>query len=62
MHRLTADEETMTEFRVLTPHDVKASSAVVDPNSPGSTSLSLSWIWQTLMAGASPAKLHECKS
>lgn len=69
--RLAADEDTMDLYRKLTPQDVKASSAVVDPNSPGSTTLSLSWIWQTSTAGvltagapaagASSAKLRECK-
>ena len=29
------------------PEDVKASTAIVNPNEPGSTCLKLSWIWQT---------------
>ena len=29
------------------PEDVKASTAIVNPNEPGSTQLKLSWIWQT---------------
>jgi len=45
--RLGADLATQSQFRVLTPDDVKASMAVVNPNEPGSTQLKLSWIWQT---------------
>lgn len=59
--RLAADEDTLKTYRILTPQDVKASSAVVDPNSTGSSTISLSWIWQTSTAGESPAKLRECK-
>ncbi|KAF8802066.1 hypothetical protein BYT27DRAFT_7008681, partial [Phlegmacium glaucopus] len=34
-------------FKVLTPADVKASTAIMNPNEPGSTRLTLSWLWQT---------------
>lgn len=45
--RLGADSRTQSQFRALTPDDVKASTAVINPNEPGSTRLKLSWIWQT---------------
>jgi len=45
--RLGADLATQSQFRVLTPDDVKASTAIVNPNEPSSTQLKLSWIWQT---------------
>lgn len=45
--RLGADPVTVNRFQILTPEDVKASTAVVNPNEPGSTRLKLSWIWQT---------------
>jgi len=59
--RLGADEETLDIYRTMTRQDVKASSAIMNPNAPGSTSLSLSWIWQMSPAGErSPANLLEC--
>lgn len=45
--RLSADPETLNRFRILTTEDVKASTAVVNPNETGSTRLKLSWIWET---------------
>jgi hypothetical protein len=59
--RLAADPGTLNVFRILTRQDVKASSAVINPNTPGSTSVSLSWIWQITASGeTSPASLLEC--
>lgn len=59
--RLVNDIDSIRIFKVLTRQDVKASSAVVNPNTPGSTTLSLSWIWQLTAAGEeSPASLREC--
>ena len=59
--RLAADTNTLQIFQKLTKQDLKASSAIMDPNTPGSTSLSLSWIWQVSTAGErSPATLQEC--
>jgi hypothetical protein len=45
--QLGADPATLAPFQNLTPADVKASTAIVNPNEPGSTRLKLSWIWQT---------------
>ena len=45
--KLGAPPDTISQFRVLTVDDVKASTAIINPNEPGSTKLKLSWIWQS---------------
>jgi hypothetical protein len=45
--RLGADDKTLSTFQILTKEDVKASSAIRNPNDFGSSSIRLSWIWQT---------------
>lgn len=35
------------QYQVLTRQDLKSSTAILDPNQPGSTSLKLSWIWHS---------------
>ncbi|KAF8806062.1 hypothetical protein BYT27DRAFT_7102812 [Phlegmacium glaucopus] len=45
--QLGADPATQTRLRVLLIDDVRSSTAIVNPNVPGSTKLKLSWIWQT---------------
>ena len=42
---LGTDDETMTQFRELKKEDIRASTAILTPNTPRSTSLQLSWIW-----------------
>jgi hypothetical protein len=42
---LNCDSETQSRLKILSPEDVKASTAIVNPNEPGSTRLKLSWIW-----------------
>jgi hypothetical protein len=60
-----------SRFKVLTPDDVKASTAIINPNESGSTCLKLSWIWESSdghhfgLAGAEPggnadASIVEC--
>lgn len=44
---LGADEETLIKLRILSPSDIGASTAIVNPNEPGSSNVKLSWIWQT---------------
>jgi hypothetical protein len=44
---LGAYASTLTRFKVLTLEDVRASTAVLNPNEPGSTRIKLPWIWQT---------------
>jgi len=45
--QLGADPATINRFSILSTEDVKASTAIVNPNESGSTQLKLSWIWQT---------------
>jgi hypothetical protein len=61
--RLGADETTLTKFKYLTRDDVKASTAILDPNIPGSSSIRLSWIWETgpRISGSAPDAMRECK-
>jgi hypothetical protein len=44
---LGADEAILSRLQLLLPNDITASTAIVNPNQPGSTSVKLSWIWQT---------------
>lgn len=44
---LDADSDTLSRLRNLSPSDVGASTAIINPNEPGSSSIKLSWIWQT---------------
>ena len=61
--RLGADAATLRTFQVLVMSDVRASTAILDPNEPGSSSLRLSWIWQTASPGNNnPAAVRECES
>ncbi len=70
---LRVDREVLAAFRVLTHEDVRCSTAILSPNLPGSTKLTLSWIWQSIdrrfEAGEmddidtdDPVTLLECKS
>ncbi|KAF8965105.1 hypothetical protein BDZ97DRAFT_1659385, partial [Flammula alnicola] len=51
---LHADEATLQKFRLLKKEDIKASTAVLRPNTPGSTTLQLSWIWHSRMPTRQP--------
>jgi hypothetical protein len=44
---LGCDEQWLRVFRVLTREDLKVSTEILRPNVPGSSSVRLSWIWQT---------------
>ena len=52
---LSADDETMNEFRDLKQEDVNTSTAILTSNTPGSTSLKLSWIWHNVTRHILPA-------
>lgn len=60
--RLEADETTLNRFKVLSKDDVKSSTAILNPNIPGSSSHRLSWIWHTRSgpAGVLPESMREC--
>ena len=63
MARLGADDPTLNRFQILLKEHVRSSSALLNPNEPGSTRLQLSWIWQMGFPGndGTPAALRECK-
>ena len=44
---LGAELVILTHFKVLNPVNVIRSTAVLNPNLPGSTKIKLSWIWQS---------------
>jgi len=52
---LGADDETMNQFRDMKKEDIKASTAILTPNTPGSTTLHLSWIWHDVTRHILPA-------
>jgi hypothetical protein len=64
MQTLGADAGVLRQYQILKKQDVKSSTALLDPNLPGSTTLKLSWIWQMGGAGneSTPEALRECKS
>jgi hypothetical protein len=47
MVALNCGQSLLGQYRVLTREDLKSSTAILDPNRPGSTSLKLSWIWHS---------------
>lgn len=44
---LKCDQRLLSVFRILTKEDLKASTSILRPNIAGSSSLQLSWLWQT---------------
>ena len=64
--QLGADDKTLNTFRILLKEDVKASTAILDPNIAGSSSLQLSWIWHThasyVNSESGPEMMRECES
>jgi hypothetical protein len=63
MARLGADDATLEQYQKLLKEHVKSSTALLNPNEPGSTRVRLSWIWQTVRSGDNlvPAALRECE-
>ena len=63
--QLGADDKTLKTFRILLKEDVKASTAILDPNIAGSSSLQLSWIWHTHgslgSSESGPEMMRECE-
>ena len=62
MVRLGADDDVLSRFQILTWADVKVSTALVDPNAAGASTLRLSWIWHNhgLMHLTQTDSLLEC--
>ena len=55
MVRLNADSATLKQFPALKKEDLRASTAILAPNMPGSTTLQLSWIWNDISGHILPA-------
>ena len=53
--QLGVDAPTLLRFRELKKEDIKASTAVLTPNTRGSTALKLSWIWTDVSRHVLPA-------
>ena len=62
MVRLGADNTILERFRILLKEDVKASTAILKPNLPGSSNLHLSWIWQMGPSGSGRTPCSELMS
>ncbi|KAF8816593.1 hypothetical protein BYT27DRAFT_7076625 [Phlegmacium glaucopus] len=45
--KLGADTATLAKYRPLLCQDIRSSTAMLNPNEPGSTRHQLSWIWQS---------------
>lgn len=61
--KLNANDEILDKFRVLQRQDISSSTALLNPNEPGSSSHRLSWIWQTGRSADNPDTMgiQECK-
>jgi hypothetical protein len=62
--RLDADNTTLDKYKILLKEDLKSSTALLNPNVPGSTRIQLSWIWRTAgdVAGETPESMRKCES
>jgi hypothetical protein len=65
--QLGVDEATLQKFQILGKQDIKASTAILDPNIPGTSAIRLSWIWHSALSHPSstpdsPELLRECLS
>jgi hypothetical protein len=60
---LDADDVTLLKYPILLKEHLRSSSALLDPNQPGSTRIQLSWIWKTADGGShqTPEALQECE-
>jgi hypothetical protein len=63
MVNLKADAALLKKYRTLEREDIRSSTALLNPNEPGSSKLKLSWIWQTGSTGDQGGSevLRECK-
>ena len=59
---LGATDEDLAVYRVLTPADIVASTAVIDFNARGQREKVLSWIWQRhVSSNNNPEWMNECE-
>lgn len=65
LRSLDADPQIFRQYRCIEKGDLAASTAILTPNITGSTTLKLSWIWQTeadVDPNDSPEAVTECMS
>jgi hypothetical protein len=64
MTMLGADEAILNKYPILLKDHLKSSTALLNPNEPGSTRIQLSWIWRSAAGGIgnSSESLLECES
>jgi hypothetical protein len=64
MVRLGASDFVLGKYQILLKEDVKSSSALLNPNEPGSSRVRLSWIWESNISGSSSSSssVRECES
>jgi hypothetical protein len=62
MTMLGADQAILKKYPILLKEHLKSSTALLNPNEPGSTRLQLSWIWRSAAGGIgdSSESLLEC--
>jgi hypothetical protein len=61
MRRLGAPEADLRRYQKLEKSDLKSSTAILNPNMPGSTTRKVGWIWQVgIDATDAPAAVTEC--
>lgn len=54
LQKLNAEPRIMKYFQVLKKEDVRSSTAILNPNIPGSTTLRLSWLWESVTQRLEP--------
>jgi hypothetical protein len=61
--KLGASNQVLNRFQILSKDHVKSSTALLNPNEPGSTNIQLSWIWKMGHGEnrSTPDGLRECK-
>lgn len=64
MEILEADANILRTYQILHRQDIRCSTALLNPNEPGSTRHQLSWIWQSGKQSLATESdgLRECKS
>lgn len=63
MTKLNADSGTLKKYPILMKEHLKSSTALLNPNEPGSTRIQLSWIWKAAASdtGTESQALRECE-
>lgn len=62
MEALDAPKRLLDRYQCLSPTDIVASTAVMDPNARGQRNAGLSWIWQSIPTAETPSFMTESRS